>query len=127
MEESRKFFHMFATNMLEERVMNAYKEKVALEKQRELIEEEDRAKKQRDKRQKKKFFPMTIPFVSFRQLTQFFSFFSFSFFLFLFLLRLGSKSKRNPLSQRPIQTKSTPTLTNRLMRVKRRRKRRRAR
>ena len=57
MEESRKFFHMFATNMLEERVMSAYKEKIALKKQRELIEEEDRVKKQRDKRQKKMFIP----------------------------------------------------------------------
>jgi len=63
MEESRKFFHMFATNMLEERVMSAYKEKIALKKQRELIEEEDRVKKQRDKRQKKKSFSLSSTFL----------------------------------------------------------------
>ena len=65
MEEGRRMFQIFAARMFEQRVLNAYKEKVAAERQRKLLEEldedekldaEKEAKKARDaeKRRNKK-------------------------------------------------------------------------
>jgi len=45
LEEGRHMFQVFAAKMFEQRVLTAYREKVALEKQRQLIEEERAAKK----------------------------------------------------------------------------------
>jgi hypothetical protein len=45
LEEGRQMFQVFAAKMFEQRVLTAYREKVALEKQRQLIEEERAAKK----------------------------------------------------------------------------------
>ncbi|KAI8096400.1 uncharacterized protein BX664DRAFT_355767 [Halteromyces radiatus] len=62
MEEGRRMFQIFAARMFEQRVLAAYREKVAKERQQRLIqelEEEDRQrqerelKKQRDKERKK--------------------------------------------------------------------------
>lgn len=62
MEEGRRMFQVFAARMFEQRVLAAYREKVARERQQRLIqelEEEDRLrqerelKKQREKERKK--------------------------------------------------------------------------
>ena len=41
LEEGRRMFQMFAAKMFEQRVLAAYREKVSLEKQEKLIEEEE--------------------------------------------------------------------------------------
>ena len=41
MEEGRRMFQIFAARMFEQRVLNAYKEKVAAERQQKLLEELD--------------------------------------------------------------------------------------
>eukprot|EP01119_Soliformovum_irregulare_P010346 TRINITY_DN2541_c0_g1_i2.p1 TRINITY_DN2541_c0_g1~~TRINITY_DN2541_c0_g1_i2.p1 ORF type:complete len:982 (+),score=320.55 TRINITY_DN2541_c0_g1_i2:98-3043(+) len=41
LEEGRRMFQMFAAKMFEQRVLSAYREKVALENQRKLLEEEE--------------------------------------------------------------------------------------
>ncbi|PNS17146.1 hypothetical protein CAC42_7200 [Sphaceloma murrayae] len=51
MEEGRRMFQIFAARMFEQRVLTAYREKVAAERQERLImelEEEDKAKSQKD-------------------------------------------------------------------------------
>ncbi|CEI90386.1 Putative Fungal protein [Rhizopus microsporus] len=51
MEEGRKMFQVFAARMFEQRVMQAYREKVAQDRQRRLIEEleeEDRLRQERE-------------------------------------------------------------------------------
>lgn len=51
MEEGRRMFQIFAARMFEQRVLTAYREKVALERQSKLLEEleeEDKAKTQKD-------------------------------------------------------------------------------
>lgn len=51
MEEGRRMFQIFAARMFEQRVLTAYREKVALERQSKLLEEleeEDKAKSQKD-------------------------------------------------------------------------------
>lgn len=62
MEEGRRMFQIFAARMFEQRVLSAYKEKVAAERQFKLIQEEDeeanaaearKAKKARDAAKKK--------------------------------------------------------------------------
>ncbi len=70
MAEGRRMFQIFAAKMFEQRVLSAYREKVAQERQRKLleeIEEEERLKelkdqeKERKKQQKKyKFFYLNI-------------------------------------------------------------------
>jgi hypothetical protein len=56
MEEGRKMFSIFAARMFEQRVLNAYREKVAAERQEQLLREladEDKIQAERDaKRQK---------------------------------------------------------------------------
>lgn len=56
MEEGRKMFSIFAARMFEQRVLNAYREKVAAERQQQLLrelEDEDKIQAERDaKRQK---------------------------------------------------------------------------
>ncbi|KAG2224525.1 hypothetical protein INT45_004370, partial [Circinella minor] len=58
MEEGRRMFQIFAARMFEQRVLAAYKEKVAQERQQRLIqelEEEDRLRQERElKKQKEK-------------------------------------------------------------------------
>ena len=41
MDEGRRMFQIFAARMFEQRVLTAYREKVALERQQKLIEELD--------------------------------------------------------------------------------------
>lgn len=62
MQEGRRMFQIFAARMFEQRVLNAYREKVAAERQRKLLEELDdenklqeqrEAKRQRDAQKKK--------------------------------------------------------------------------
>ncbi|KAK4493702.1 hypothetical protein PRZ48_014887 [Zasmidium cellare] len=62
MQEGRRMFQIFAARMFEQRVLTAYREKVAAERQRKLLEELDdedklqaqrEAKKQRDAQKKK--------------------------------------------------------------------------
>ncbi|KAF2208105.1 hypothetical protein CERZMDRAFT_50035, partial [Cercospora zeae-maydis SCOH1-5] len=62
MQEGRRMFQIFAARMFEQRVLTAYKEKVAAERQQKLLDEleEDEkaqaqreAKKQRDAQKKK--------------------------------------------------------------------------
>jgi hypothetical protein len=56
MEEGRKMFSIFAARMFEQRVLNAYREKVAAERQEQLLrelEDEDKVQAEKDaKRQK---------------------------------------------------------------------------
>jgi len=56
MEEGRKMFSIFAARMFEQRVLNAYREKVAAERQKQLLrelEDEDKIQAEKDaKRQK---------------------------------------------------------------------------
>ena len=59
LEEGKRMFQMFAAKMFEQRILTAYREKVALEKQKQLIEEEEEKKrnqnnKKRNKREKQK-------------------------------------------------------------------------
>lgn len=57
-EEGRRTFQIFAARMFEQRVLAAYREKVAQERQQRLIqelEEEDRLRQEKElKRQKEK-------------------------------------------------------------------------
>ncbi|KAI9794973.1 MAG: Stress response protein nst1 [Candelina submexicana] len=56
MEEGRRMFQIFAARMFEQRVLTAYREKVALERQQKLIEElddEDQITKQREAKKAK--------------------------------------------------------------------------
>ncbi|KAF2424933.1 hypothetical protein EJ08DRAFT_562486, partial [Tothia fuscella] len=62
MQEGRRMFQIFAARMFEQRVLTAYREKVARERQEKLLEELDEektfdaareAKKQRDAEKKK--------------------------------------------------------------------------
>ncbi|KAI9714075.1 MAG: hypothetical protein M1812_006522 [Candelaria pacifica] len=56
MEEGRRMFQIFAARMFEQRVLTAYREKVALERQQKLIEElddEDQITKQREAKRAK--------------------------------------------------------------------------
>lgn len=43
-------FQMFAAKMFEQRILTAYREKVALEKQKQLIEEEEEKKRNQNKK-----------------------------------------------------------------------------
>jgi len=53
LEEGKRMFQMFAAKMFEQRVLTAYREKVAEEKQRKLIEEEEEREKAEKKLKKK--------------------------------------------------------------------------
>ncbi|KIO23510.1 hypothetical protein M407DRAFT_77985, partial [Tulasnella calospora MUT 4182] len=56
MEEGRRMFSIFAARMFEQRVLQAYREKVAQDRQLQLIkelEEEDRAAADREAKKKK--------------------------------------------------------------------------
>lgn len=54
MEEGRRMFQIFAARMFEQRVLSAYKAKVAEERQRKLIEEIDVEKRNEEQRKAKK-------------------------------------------------------------------------
>ncbi|KAB5532737.1 salt tolerance down-regulator-domain-containing protein [Coniochaeta sp. 2T2.1] len=54
MEEGRRMFQIFAARMFEQRVLTAYKEMVAKERQQKLIEEEDEEKNREEQRRAKK-------------------------------------------------------------------------
>ncbi|GAB7345695.1 hypothetical protein MBLNU457_3974t1 [Dothideomycetes sp. NU457] len=54
MEEGRRMFQIFAARMFEQRVLNAYKEKVAAERQRKLLEELDEDEKMGAEKEAKK-------------------------------------------------------------------------
>ncbi|CAO3649426.1 unnamed protein product [Mucor hiemalis] len=54
MEEGRKMFQVFAARMFEQRVLTAYREKVAQDRQRRLIEELEEEDKQRQERELRK-------------------------------------------------------------------------
>jgi hypothetical protein len=53
MEEGRRMFQIFAARMFEQRVLTAYREKIAQERQQRLLEEleeEDRMKEEREQK-----------------------------------------------------------------------------
>lgn len=54
MEEGRKMFQVFAARMFEQRVLAAYREKVAQDRQRRLIEELEEEERQRQERELRK-------------------------------------------------------------------------
>lgn len=54
MEEGRRMFQIFAARMFEQRVLTAYREKVARERQQKLLEELEEEDKQDEQREKKK-------------------------------------------------------------------------
>jgi hypothetical protein len=54
MEEGRKMFQVFAARMFEQRVLTAYREKVAQDRQKRLIEELEEEEKQRQERELRK-------------------------------------------------------------------------
>ncbi|CEP12083.1 hypothetical protein [Parasitella parasitica] len=54
MEEGRKMFQIFAARMFEQRVLTAYREKVAQDRQKRLIEELEEEDRQRQERERKK-------------------------------------------------------------------------
>ncbi|KAI5270086.1 hypothetical protein E4T47_06455 [Aureobasidium subglaciale] len=54
MEEGRRMFQIFAARMFEQRVLTAYREKVAAERQQKLLEELDDENKQQQEREAKK-------------------------------------------------------------------------
>lgn len=54
MEEGRKMFQVFAARMFEQRVLTAYREKVAQDRQKRLIEELEEEDRQRQERELKK-------------------------------------------------------------------------
>jgi hypothetical protein len=54
MEEGRRMFQIFAARMFEQRVLTAYREKVAKERQQKLIEEDEEERKRDDQRKAKK-------------------------------------------------------------------------
>jgi hypothetical protein len=54
MEEGRRMFQIFAARMFEQRVLSAYREKVAKERQQRLIEELDEERRQDSQRKEKK-------------------------------------------------------------------------
>ncbi|KAK9480773.1 salt tolerance down-regulator-domain-containing protein [Lipomyces japonicus] len=54
MEEGRRMFQIFAARMFEQRVLTAYKEKVAQERQRKLLEELDEENRVQEEREQKK-------------------------------------------------------------------------
>jgi hypothetical protein len=54
MEDGRKMFQVFAARMFEQRVLTAYREKVARDRQNRLIEELEEEDRQRQERELKK-------------------------------------------------------------------------
>merc|ERR1719359_354181 len=54
MEEGRRMFQIFAARMFEQRVLTAYREKVAAERQRKLLEELDEETRLDSQREAKK-------------------------------------------------------------------------
>lgn len=54
MEEGRKMFQVFAARMFEQRVFTAYREKVAQDRQKCLIEELEEEERQRQEKELKK-------------------------------------------------------------------------
>jgi len=54
MEEGRRMFQLFAAKMFENRLLDAYREKVALEAQEQLIREEEEAEKEKEAKAKLK-------------------------------------------------------------------------
>lgn len=54
MEEGRRMFSIFAARMFEQRVLTAYREKVAQERQLELLREEEAEKAAKKDREAKK-------------------------------------------------------------------------
>lgn len=54
MEEGRRMFQIFAARMFEQRVLQAYREKVARERQAKLMEEEEEERRQEEARKEKK-------------------------------------------------------------------------
>ena len=54
MEEGRRMFQIFAARMFEQRVLTAYREKVAKERQAQLIEEEENDRRQDEQRKAKR-------------------------------------------------------------------------
>jgi len=54
MEEGRRMFQIFAARMFEQRVLTAYREKVARERQRKLLEELEEEERRKEEREEKK-------------------------------------------------------------------------
>jgi len=54
MEEGRRMFQIFAARMFEQRVLTAYREKVARERQRRLLEELEEEERRKEEREAKK-------------------------------------------------------------------------
>eukprot|EP00126_Sphaerothecum_destruens_P011645 Sdes_comp20941_c1_seq1m18470 len=54
MEEGRRMFQVFAAKMFEQRVLSAYKEDLAYQKQEQLIQEEEQEKSQKNLKEKNK-------------------------------------------------------------------------
>lgn len=54
MEEGRRMFQIFAARMFEQRVLAAYREKVAQERQQRLLEELEEEERLREEREQKK-------------------------------------------------------------------------
>lgn len=54
MEEGRRMFQIFAARMFEQRVLNAYREKVAKERQLKLVEEEEEEERRKEALKEKK-------------------------------------------------------------------------
>lgn len=54
MEEGRRMFQIFAARMFEQRVLTAYREKVARERQRKLLEELEDEQRRKEEREEKK-------------------------------------------------------------------------
>lgn len=54
MEEGRRMFQIFAARMFEQRVLNAYREKVAKERQLKLVEEEEEEERKKEALKEKK-------------------------------------------------------------------------
>lgn len=54
MEEGRRMFQIFAARMFEQRVLTAYREKVAQERQRQLLEELEEETRQKEEREQRK-------------------------------------------------------------------------
>lgn len=54
MEEGRRMFQIFAARMFEQRVLQAYREKVARERQAKLMEEEEEERRKEEARKEKK-------------------------------------------------------------------------
>ena len=54
MEEGRRMFQIFAARMFEQRVLTAYREKVARERQRKLLEELEEEERRKEEREEKR-------------------------------------------------------------------------